>query len=44
MRPTLRGAKDGRGWYRAASEKQSGFVLSSLKWGFAEGPSLAMGQ
>lgn len=38
------GVAVGGGAPAAGGEKKSGFVLSSLKWGFAEGPSLAMGQ
>ena len=36
------GVAVGSGVPAAGNEKRSGFVLSSLKWGFAEGPSLAM--
>jgi hypothetical protein len=38
------GVAVGSGAPAAGDKKKSGFVLSSLKWGFAEGPSLGMGQ
>jgi hypothetical protein len=36
------GVAMGSGKSPAAGQKKGAFVLSSLKWGFAEGPSLKM--